>query len=148
MFDVVIVKEVQVILDFSVLDIEFEVVECVGVVVQLIGMSVDKIDEVCMVVVEVCINVVEYSGLVDGELYFGIVVLWEMGGVVDESLQVMISDYGVGFDFDKLVELDIGKKFKVVNKCGWGFKIIEGLMDWVDVCLGVWGMFVVMLKYC
>ena len=145
--DAAIVKEVQVTLDFSASDIELEAAERVGVVAQSIGMSADKIDEVRMAVVEACINAVEHSGSADGELHLGIAVLRESGGAADESLQVTISDHGVGFDPDKLVEPDIGKKLKAANKRGWGLKIIEGLMDRVDVRSGARGTSVVMSKH-
>lgn len=145
--DAAIVKEVQVTLDFGAPDIELEAAERVSVVAQSIGMSADKIDEVRMAVVEACINAIEHSGSTDGELHLGIAVLRESGGSAEESLQVTISDHGVGFDPDKLVEPDIGKKLKAANKRGWGLKIIEGLMDRVDVQSGARGTSVVMSKH-
>ena len=147
MADAAIVREVQVTLDLSAADIELEAAERVSAVADSIGMSADKVDEVRMAVVEACINAVEHSGSSDGRLYLGIAVLRDSGGDAEESLQVTISDHGVGFDPDKLVQPDIGKKLKSANKRGWGLKIIEGLMDRVDVRSGAQGTSVVMSKH-
>jgi len=147
MADSAVIKEVQLTLELKAADIELEAAERVSAVATSIGMSADKVDEVRMAVVEACINAVEHSGSDDGRLFLEIAVLGpskKNGG--DESLRVTIGDHGVGFDPGKLVKPEIGKKLKSANKRGWGLKIIEGLMDHVDVRSGVRGTSVVMSK--
>ena len=55
-------------------------------------------------------------------------------------------DHGVGFDPRNLVQPKIEEKLKASSKRGWGLKIIEGLMDEVDVRSGIEGTEVVMRK--
>ncbi len=143
-----VLQEVQLTLQLSSPDVELEAAERVTAVAGSIGMSADKIDEIRMAVVEACINAVEHSASNDGQLYLGIAVLGgpEKAASDGDSLRVTISDHGVGFDPEKLVQPEIGKKLKSANKRGWGLKIIEGLMDGVDVRSGSQGTSVVMSK--
>ena len=109
-----------------------------------IGLSADKIDEVQMAVVEACINAFEHSGAADREVH----VLLQVLGVGGEprGLEITIQDAGVGFSPDKLVRRVTDKTAKVPRKRGYGLKIIDGLMDAVDIQSDAEGTTVVMRK--
>lgn len=109
-----------------------------------IGLSADKIDEVQMAVVEACINAFEHSGADDREVH----VLLQVLGVGDEprGLQITIQDTGIGFSPDKLEPRVTDETAKLPHKRGYGLKIIDGLMDDVDIQSDAEGTTVVMRK--
>ena len=109
-----------------------------------IGLSPDKIDEVQMAVVEACINAFEHSGSTDREGHAQLQGL----GVDDEpvGLEITIQDYGIGFSLDKLPKRNIEEKRQGPYKRGFGLKIIDGLMDEVDIQSDDEGTVVVMRK--
>ncbi len=108
-----------------------------------IGLSPDKIDEVQMAVVEACINAFEHSGSSDREVH----VLLQVLGVDDEprGLEITIQDYGIGFSIDKLPRRNV-KEAQGPLKRGFGLKIIDGLMDEVNIQSDDKGTIVVMRK--
>lgn len=109
-----------------------------------IGLSPDKIDEVQMAVVEACINAFEHSGSPDREVR---ILLQVLGSEVEPNgLQITIRDAGVGFTPDKIPPRDTEEKFKVPRKRGHGLRIIDGLMDEVDIRSDTEGTTVVMRK--
>ncbi len=109
-----------------------------------IGLSADKIDEVQMAIVEACINAFEHSGSADREVHVFLQVL----GADSEprGLQITIQDAGIGFSPDKLPRRITDKTAKVPHKRGYGLKIIDGLMDDVDIQSDAEGTTVVMRK--
>lgn len=142
MADPAILKEVTLILRMSP-DMEIEACEKACAIAQHMRMSPDKIDEVRMAVIETCINALEHSKAKDRQINLQFRVL---GGKEPEKLQITIHDSGVGFDPKKLVEPNIAEKLKARSKRGWGLKIIEGLMDEVNIHSGADGTTVVMSK--
>ncbi len=109
-----------------------------------IGLSADKIDEVQMAVVEACINAFEHSDATDREVH----VLLQVLGVSGEprGLEITIQDTGVGFSPDKLARRVTDRTARVPRKRGYGLKIIDGLMDDVDIKSDAEGTTVVMRK--
>lgn len=109
-----------------------------------IGLSPDKIDEVQMAVVEACINAFEHSGATDREVR----ILLQVLGSDDkpEGLQITIRDAGVGFSPDKLPPRISEEKLRGPRKRGHGLRIIDGLMDEVDIRSDTEGTTVVMRK--
>jgi len=61
-------------------------------------------------------------------------------------LRITIQDQGIGFDRSRVVQPRIEDNLKAIRKRGWGLKIIEGLMDEVNVLSGEGGTSVVMSK--
>ncbi|HKI85300.1 MAG TPA: ATP-binding protein [Thermoanaerobaculia bacterium] len=109
-----------------------------------IGMSPDRIDEVRMAVVEACINAFEHSGAPDSKVYIDLEVRGTAGK--PEELTITIRDRGIGFDPGTLPNPSIEQKLKAKRKRGWGLKIIEGLMDAVEIHSGAEGTTVKMSK--
>ena len=109
-----------------------------------IGLSEDKIDEVQMAVVEACINAFEHSGASDREVR----VLLQVLGTDDQpkGLQITIQDAGVGFTPDKIPKRRTEEPAALPRKRGYGLRIIDGLMDHVDIRSDSAGTTVVMRK--
>ena len=107
-------------------------------------MSSDKIDEVRMAVLEACINSFEHSRARDRKVYITFAVL---GDKNPEKLQISIRDTGVGFVPGDVEEPRIEEKLKAARKRGWGLKIIQGLMDEVQISSGLDGTNIVMAKF-
>ena len=109
-----------------------------------IGLSADKIDEVQMAVVEACINAFEHSGSPDREVR---ILLQTLGGRDDpQGLEITIEDHGVGFAADKLRERSNQQPRRLPQKRGHGLKIINGLMDAVDIRSNAEGTTIIMRK--
>ena len=109
-----------------------------------IGLSPDKIDEVQMAVVEACINAFEHSDSADREVRLKFQVL----GTDDEpqGLQITIRDSGVGFSPDKIPQQRTEETPRVPRKRGHGLRIIDGLMDEVEIQSDSEGTTVIMRK--
>jgi serine/threonine-protein kinase RsbW len=109
-----------------------------------IGLSRNKIDEVQMAVVEACINAFEHSDAPDREVHIRLKVLGS-----DEQpagLEILIQDSGVGFTPDKIVPVPTEHQRAIPRKRGHGLRIINGLMDEVDILSNAEGTTVVMRK--
>lgn len=137
-----VLKEVNLTLALAP-EMELEACEKACAVAEFLKMSPERVDEVRMAVVEAVINAIEHSGAPDGRLYMQIAVL---GDNQPRCLQISVRDRGVGFDPQNLVQPKIEEKLTAPSKRGWGLKIIEGLMDEVDVRSGNGGTEVVMRK--
>ena len=125
---------------------ELEVRACACEVAKSVRMSTDKVEEVGMAVVEACINAIEHSRAEDGQLHLELAVLGLVEAEEPCMLRITIQDQGVGFDRSKLVAPTIEDNLTSLRKRGWGLKIIEGLMDEVNVLSGEGGTSVVMSK--
>ncbi|MEM9597832.1 MAG: ATP-binding protein [Acidobacteriota bacterium] len=121
-------------------DMELTASKTAGALGEHIGMSRDKIDEVQMAVVEACINAFEHSGSPDREIYIRLVVLGDEAA--PKGLQITIQDSGDGFSPEEVSQ----RKGSPMQKRGYGLKIINGLMDDVDIRSGLDGTVVVMTK--
>ncbi|MEM7583584.1 MAG: ATP-binding protein [Acidobacteriota bacterium] len=108
-----------------------------------IGLSPDKIDEVQMAVVEACINAFEHSGASDREVR----ILLQVLGSNEEpnGLEITIQDSGGGFAADKIPQRP-EDLLSAPRKRGHGLRIIDGLMDEVDIRSDSEGTTVVMRK--
>ncbi len=115
-------------------------------VAKSIRMSADKVEEVGMAVVEACINAIEHSRAADGQLHLELAVLGPAEADEPRVLRITIQDQGIGFDRSRVVQPRIEDNLKAIRKRGWGLKIIEGLMDEVNVLSGEGGTSVVMSK--
>ncbi len=125
-------------------DMEIAASKTVTALAEFMEMSPDTIDEVRMAVVEACINAFEHSQSEDGKVLLTFSVLGEKE---PEKLQIRIEDSGVGFSPNSVQEPKIEEKLKAARKRGWGLKIIQGLMDEVEIESGEGGTTVIMSKY-
>ena len=125
-------------------DMEIAASKTATAMAEFMEMSSDKIDEVRMAVVEACINSFEHSSADDRKVYMTFVV---RGDGEPERLEITIRDTGVGFEPNSVEEPRIEEKLKATRKRGWGLKIIDGLMDEVEIQSSTSGTAIVMSKY-
>lgn len=123
-------------------DMELTASKAASVLGDHIGMGQDKIDEMRMAVVEACINSFEHSGT--REVRVHLVVVGEDED--PQGLKITIEDGGVGFSLDKL-QTKLREPHSM-QKRGHGLRIIQGLMDTVDIQSDSHGTRVVMTKMC
>ena len=124
-------------------EMELEASKTAAAIAASIRMSPDRIDEVRLAVVEACINALEHSQASDREVF----VTFQVVGAGDpEKLRISVHDNGVGFSAEGREEPTMESKLKAVRKRGWGLKIIQGLMDEVEIRSGAEGTTVVMSK--
>lgn len=109
-----------------------------------IRMSRDKIDEVQMAVVEATINAFEHSGSAERKVHIHFHVL---GTDQDPSgLQITVTDSGIGIPNGKLPDLGPDGQPPRLQQRGHGLRIINGLMDEVDIRSNDQGTTVIMTK--
>ena len=109
-----------------------------------IRMSRDKIDEIQMAVVEATINAFEHSGASDQKVSIHFHVL---GTDNDPTgLQIIVTDAGVGISKDKLPKLGEDGQPAGLQQRGHGLRIINGLMDEVEIRSDGQGTIVTMTK--
>ena len=124
-------------------DMEIAASKTVTAMAEFMEMTPDRIDEVRMAVVEACINAFEHSGAEDRKVHLTFSVL---GDEEPQELRVVVRDSGVGFTPAAVAEPRIEEKLKAESKRGWGLKIIQSLMDKVEIHSDPEGTVVVMSK--
>lgn len=122
---------------------EIEASRTASAVAAGMDMSADKIDAVSMAVIEAFINASEHSNSKDRTVYLTFSVL---GADQPEKLRIAVRDTGSGFSPDQVERPRIEEKLKAMRKRGWGLKIIEGLMDEVEIVSDVEGTTIIMSK--
>ena len=124
-------------------DMEIVASQAASALASYIGMSPDRVDEVRMAVVEACINAFEHSRATERKVDITFRLFGEAGA---ERLEIRVHDRGRGFSPAAVEEPRIEDKLKGERKRGWGLKIIQGLMDEVEILSGSQGTTVVMSK--
>jgi serine/threonine-protein kinase RsbW len=124
-------------------DMEVAASKTATALAEFMRMSPEKIDEVRLAVVEACINAFEHSHAKDHKVHITFAVIGERE---PEKLEIRVADQGVGFRPERVEPPRIAEKLKAARKRGWGLKIIEGLMDEVEIDSNLDGTTVVMRK--
>lgn len=124
-------------------DMEVVASQAASSLATFIGMSPDRVDEVRLAVVECCINAFEHSRSEDRkvDITFGL-----LGDAEPDTLEIQVHDDGVGFSPADVEDPKIEAKLRGSRKRGWGLKIMQGLMDEVEILSGSHGTTVVMSK--
>lgn len=135
-------REVTLILPMAP-DMEIVASQAASAMATFVGMSPDRVDEVRMAVVEACINAFEHSHASERKVE---ITFRLFGSDGPERLEIRVHDRGVGFQPDRVEEPNLAEKLKGERKRGWGLKIIQGLMDEVEILSGSQGTTVVMSK--
>lgn len=135
-------REVTLILPMAP-DMEIVASQAASAMATFVGMSPDRVDEVRMAVVEACINAFEHSHASERKVE---ITFRLFGAAGPERLEIRVHDRGVGFQPDRVEEPNLAEKLKGERKRGWGLKIIQGLMDEVEILSGSQGTTVVMSK--
>jgi len=135
-------REVTLVLPMAA-DMELVASQAAAAMASWVGMPADRVDEVRMAVVEACINAFEHSHADRRQVDVRFRV-WGSGE--PERLEIQVRDRGVGFSPDAIEDPKIEQKIRGERKRGWGLKIIQGLMDEVEIHSGREGTTVVMSK--
>ena len=120
-------------------DMELEVTRIAASVAEAMRLDKDKIDEIKLALIEACLNAIEHSKSEEKKVH----IKFKMTG---DRLEIIIKDYGVGFDPSKIKEPKIEEKIKSPSKRGWGLKIMRSLMDSVVINSHKGGTKIVMTK--
>ena len=120
-------------------DMELEVTRIAASVAEAMRLDKDKIDEIKLALIEACLNAIEHSKSKDKKVH----IKFKMTG---DRLEIIIKDYGVGFNSSKIKEPKIEEKLKSPSKRGWGLKIMRSLMDSVVINSHKGGTKIIMTK--
>jgi serine/threonine-protein kinase RsbW len=137
------IREVTLILPMAP-DMEIVASQAASALAGFVGMSADRVDEVRMAVVEACINAFEHSHAVERKVDITFRLFGDSTG--PERLEIRVHDRGVGFAPERVEVPRMEEKLRGDRKRGWGLKIIQGLMDEVEILSGSQGTTVVMSK--
>lgn len=108
-------------------------------VASFVGLTEEKTEEVKQALIEACINAFEHSGSKDQvvRIHFK---------VENDALIVQIADTGRGFDVKAARRTVKAKRERGAGERGWGLRIMEELMDEVEVVSSEKGTVVTMVK--
>ena len=120
-------------------DMELTAGQTAAAVAEFMGLSAAKVEEVRLALIEACINAIEHSNSKDRSLHISI--------SMDDNLVILIQDFGDGFEADSMRdELRARASRDTLLKRGWGLKLMEEMMDEVDVQSGKKGTTIRMMK--
>jgi anti-sigma regulatory factor (Ser/Thr protein kinase) len=121
-------------------DMEIAASKTAEAVAEVMQLDEDKTAEVSMALIEACLNSFEHSHSDDRKVYITFRVKGDM-------LTIILRDRGAGFDPKSVEEPDLKKKLRPgIRKRGWGLKLMESMMDSIEIDSGSDGTVITMTK--
>ena len=120
-------------------DMELTAGQTAAAVAEFMGLPPTKVEEVRLALIEACINAIEHSNSKDRKFHISI--------SMEDDLVVLIQDFGDGFEADSTRDqLRARASRETLLKRGWGLKLMEEMMDEVEVRSGKKGTTIRMMK--
>ncbi|MDP8205412.1 MAG: ATP-binding protein [Candidatus Electryonea clarkiae] len=94
---------------------------------EMMAFDEERSQEISMALIEACINAFEHSNGDDKNIYLTF-------HAENDIMKITVSDHGNGFDPARVEQPDIKNQLKPgAKKRGWGLKVMDSMMDSVQI---------------